>query len=261
MSQVLDASSRRAFVERLSALSGFAVLAGCAGQSASIPSAQTKAAGSPNDIHHFVDARTGAANVVSIGVTLSTVTNGNTVSLSSTDASGVTTVLMTASLDPGSSAISFFSRGNGVYQNNINQLLAAPPTTLPVLGHTVTSVPSSPTTSTISGPVVSNGSATLSASSDTGTASGTYEGVTQSRIFTSPTAGTGCHPVCRNSPPRTAQLSADQIISGILAGIAFVAGLLSLIFFLPEMAVGAVVLAVIDVLASFADLVWNLITL
>lgn len=132
---------------------------------------------------------------------------------------------------------------------------SALPSSLTAFGHTITA--QSDSTASISGPVIATGSASLVNATTSATTAGTYKGTTESKTFTPPHLGGGgnCAPRCPLIQP---ELTGGQIGGAIFSGIGFVAGIVGLVLFLPEMAILAMVLAVIDVLASLAGLCWSL---
>lgn len=257
-------------MSRLSTMAYLAVLGGCAAPSltsvtpkGSSPDGQkmirksdvngiiTDVSEDGSVVHTYsLDGRA-PATVSSNGYTLKTVTNGNTVSLVATDSSGNSTTVMTATMGTDKVA-TYTAYGYGTYTMNWNN---AVPSSLAVFGHTVAA--STSTTSTISGPVISGGNASLTSSGSVATAAGTYKSVYEYRSITDPGSGGGITKGCTTRCP----LDVNNIVSAIFSGIAFVAGIVALALFLPEMTVLAVVLAVIDVLASWADFCWNVLQL
>jgi hypothetical protein len=136
---------------------------------------------------------------------------------------------------------------------------SALPTSLTAFGHTITAVSTSE--SSISGPIITTGGASLvENTTTTGTTSGTYSGATETQTITiKGGVGGGCtKPPCPQVQPELV-VAPPINVGAIFSGVAFVAGVVALVLVLPEMTALAVALAVIDVLASFAALCWELI--
>jgi hypothetical protein len=166
------------------------------------------------------------------------------------NATGQETTIMTATL---SGTVATWAIAGGTQSLDLAGTI---PSSLTAFGHTISA--QSGSESSISGPIIKAGSSSLvEDTTTTGTTSGTYQGTTQSQSITIKGPVGACNkPPC---PLVHTDETAAVLIGAMFSGIAFAAGVVGLALFLPEMTALAVAVAVVDVLASFAALCWDVI--